>query len=112
MDVNSIYTNIDHKEGADTYYKKLETTKNKTVPSNTLKNCILLILKSDIFRLCNTFYIQKKGTAMGTPMAANYANLFIDIFEISLLNDFHKKTGRKPLTWLHFINDIFHLDRR
>ena len=35
MDFNSLYTNIDHKEGANAYYKKLETRKNKTVPSNT-----------------------------------------------------------------------------
>ena len=107
MDDNSLYTNIDHEEGADACYKKLEKRKNKTVPSNTLKNCILLILKSNIFRFCNTFHIQKKGTAMGTPMAANYANLFMDMFETSLLNDFHKKTEKKPLIWLRFIDDIF-----
>ena len=44
---------------------------------------------------------------MGTPMAANYANLFMDMFETSLLNDFHKKTGKKPLIWMRFIDDIF-----
>ena len=44
---------------------------------------------------------------MGTPMAANYANLFMDMLETSLLNDFHKKTGKKPLIWLRFIDDIF-----
>ena len=82
MDVNSLYTNIDHKEGTDACYKKLKTRKNNTVQSNTLKSCILLILKSDIFRFCNTFHIQKKGTAIGTPMAHNYANLFMDMFEI------------------------------
>ena len=76
MGVNSLYTNIDHEEGTYACYKNLETRKNKTVSSNTSKNCILLILKSNIFRFCNTFHIQKKGTAMGTPMAANYANLF------------------------------------
>ena len=107
MDVNSLYTNIDHEEGADACYKKLGARKNKTVSSNTLKNCILLILKSNIFWFCNTFHIQKKGTAMATPMAANYANLFMDMFETSLLNDFHKKTGKKPLIWLRFIDDIF-----
>ena len=101
MDVNNLYTNIDHEEGADAYNKKLETCENKTIPSNTLKNCILLILKSNIFRFCNTFHIQKKGTAMGTPMAANYANLFMDMFETFLLNDFHRKAGKKPLT--HFM---------
>ena len=44
---------------------------------------------------------------MGTTMAANYANLFMNMFETSLLNDFHKKTGRKPLIWMRFIDDIF-----
>ena len=40
-------------------------------------------------------------------MAANYANLFTDMFETSLLNAFYKKTGKKPLIWLRFIDDIF-----
>ena len=44
---------------------------------------------------------------MGTPMAANYANLIMDMFETSLLNDFHKKTGKKRLIWLCFIDAIF-----
>ena len=44
---------------------------------------------------------------MGSPMAANYADLFMDMFETSLLNDFHKKTGKKLLIWLRFIDDIF-----
>ena len=107
MDVNSLHTNMDHEEGADACCKKLETRKNKTAPSNTLKSCILLILKSNNFRFGNTFHIQKKGTAMGTPMTANYANLFMDMFETSLRNDFHKQTGREPLIWLRFIDDIF-----
>ena len=41
---------------------------------------------------------------MGTPMAANHANLFMDMFERSLLNDFKKKLER--LIWLRFINNI------
>ena len=40
---------------------------------------------------------------MSTPMAANYAKLKMDMFETSLLIDFHKKTGKKPLIWLRFI---------
>ena len=34
---------------------------------------------------------------MCTLMADNYANLFMDMFETSLLYDFHKKTGKKLL---------------
>ena len=32
---------------------------------------------------------------MDTPMAAHYANLFMDMFETSLLNGFHKKNCNK-----------------
>ena len=48
---------------------------------------------------------------MGTPMAATYADLFMDMFETSPLNDLRQKTGTKPLTWLHFIDDIFFIWR-
>ena len=92
MDVNSLYTNIDHEQGAAACCKKLET-----VSSNTLMNCVLLILKCNIVGFCNTFHIQEKRIAMGGPMAANYANLFMVMFETSLLNDFHKKKKKKNL---------------
>ena len=37
MDVTSLYTNIDHDEGADACYEMLEKRVNKTVPSSPLK---------------------------------------------------------------------------
>ena len=43
---------------------------------------------------------------MGTPMAAIYENLFMDMPETSHLNDFHRKAGKKPLIWLRFIDDV------
>ena len=44
---------------------------------------------------------------MGTPMAPNYANLFMNEFEQNLLNDYYKKTGKRPLVWWRYIDDIF-----
>ena len=44
---------------------------------------------------------------MGTPMAPNYANLFMDNFEQNLLHDYSQKTGLSPLVWFRFIDDIF-----
>ena len=44
---------------------------------------------------------------MGIPMASNYANLFMNLFETSFLNEFHKKTGKKPLIWVLFADYIF-----
>ena len=44
---------------------------------------------------------------MGTLMAPNYANLFMDKFEQNLLHDYSQKTGLSPLVWFCFIDDIF-----
>ena len=38
---------------------------------------------------------------MGTAVAANYANLFMDMFKTSLLNDFHTHTHTHTQTPTH-----------
>ena len=40
-------------------------------------------------------------------MAPNYANLFMDKFERSWLDSFYRKTGKRPLVWWRYIDDIF-----
>ena len=40
-----------------------------------------MILKPNVFRFGNEYYRQIIGTAIGTPMAPNYANLFMKNFE-------------------------------
>ena len=107
MDVSSLYTNINHEEGAQACFEKLQQRKNKRIPSLLLKNLILIVLKSNVFRFGNCIYQQIKGTAMGTPMAPNYANLFMDKFERTLIDDYRKKTGLTPLVWYRYIDDIF-----
>ena len=102
MDVSSLYTNIDHEEGAEACFKKLEERKNKSIPSIVIKNLILMILKSNAFRFGNEYYRQITGTAMGTPMALNYANLFLDNFEQNLLRDYSQKKLEYHL-WYGFV---------
>ena len=48
-------------------------------------------------------YLQTGGTAMGTSLAPNYANLFMDRFETKALAGF----PLKPLTRKRFIDDCF-----
>ena len=107
LDVSSLYTNIDQEEGAKACFNKLEQRSRKDIPSSLLKNLILLVLRCNVFRFGSTFFSQKKGTCMGTPMAPNYANLFMDEFEASLIQAFYKKSGKKPLIWWRYIDDIF-----
>ena len=44
---------------------------------------------------------------MGTPMAPNYANIFMTKFETDLIESYHQSTGVKPLIWFRYIDDIF-----
>ena len=99
MDVSSLYTNIDHEEGAEACFKKLEERKNKSIPSIVIKNLILIILKSNSFRFGNEHYRQVTGTAMGSLMAPNSVNLFMDNFQQNLLHDYFQKTGLSPVVW-------------
>ena len=80
-DDSSLYTNIDHEEGAEACFKKLEGRKSKSIPSIVIKNLILVILKLNAFPFGDECYRQTTATAMGTSVAPNYVNLFMDNFE-------------------------------
>ena len=104
MDISSLYTNIDHEKGTEACFKKLEERKHKSFLSIVMKNLILMIFKSNALRFGNEYYRQITGTAMGTPMTINYANLFLDNFEQNLLHyysqklDYHLRYGFVLLT--------------
>ena len=72
-----------------------------------MKNSILMILKLNAFRIGKEYYRQITGTAMGTPMTPNYANLFMDNFEQTLPLDFFQQTRLSHLVWFRFIEDVF-----
>ena len=61
-----------------------------------------LVLHNMYFVFKGDFYLQVEGTAMGTALAPNYANLFMDKFETKAL-----EYPLKPLIWKGFIDDIF-----
>lgn len=73
--------------------KSSGTADEKSIPSSTLGTLIFLVLKSNAFRFGHTIYQQVMGTAMGTPMAPNYANLFMGKFENEVLTSYHASTG-------------------
>ena len=85
----------------------LEKRKTKRFPSQVLKRLIKLVLENNAFRFGSQVYSQIKGTCMGTPMAPNYANLFMAEFEEDMLEEYHLKTGHRPLIWWRYIDDIF-----
>ena len=107
MDVSSLYPNIDHEEGVAACREALERRIDKSVPSDVIADLITFILKSNTLSFDDKFYHQIKGTAMGTPMAVNFANLFMSKFETDLLRDYQKEYHKGPVMWIRYIDDIF-----
>ncbi len=107
MDVTSLYPNIDHSEGADACEHYLNSRRLKSIPSAVIKRLILLVLRVNTLCFGDRFFHQIKGTAMGTPMAVNYANCFMGRFEEEMLSKYEAQHGRRPALWLRFIDDVF-----
>ena len=109
MDVSSLYPNIDHQEGIDACETALNIRTSQSVPTSVLCDLIMTILKCNTLKFGERFFHQIKGTAMGTPMAVNLANLFMGKFETDLVNEYRNKYNKSPGIWLRYIDDIFSL---
>ena len=109
MDVAFHYPNISHQEGIFACEKALEQRKVKSIPSSFLTKLISFILTRNTMRFLDKYYHQIKGTAMGTPMAVNYANLFMSAFEDQMIDAYKKEYGCVLLSWVQYLDDIFFL---
>ena len=103
LDVSSLYTNIPNHEGLLAVAEHLRTDPDKQKIGPHLLKLLQLVLHSMSFSFNGDHYLQIGGTAMGTSVAPNYANLFMDRFETKALDNW----SLKPLVWLRFIDDIF-----
>ena len=90
MDVQSLYPNIDHKKGIYACSHVLDKRTNQSFPTRVIVKLIQLILKCNVMSFNGRFFHQIKGTAMGTPMAVSYANIFMSEFEQRLLHGYEQ----------------------
>ena len=102
FDVSSLYTNIPKNEGIDVCRIALSQRTDRFVPTESICDLIRMILIMNNFVFNDERFIQRHGTAMGTRMAAAYANLFMGDFEKKALQNYPDK----PHLWLRYIDDI------
>lgn len=62
-----------------------------------------LVLELNSFKFQNKFFLQTSGTAMGTKMAPNYANIFMHDIETKFLSTLDSP----PALYKRFLDDIF-----
>ena len=103
LDVSSLYTNIPNEEGIQAVKEKLSEDPTKGPIAPFIIELLRLVLTNMNFQFNNEHFLQVGGTAMGTALAPNYANLFMDRFETKALKGY----PLKPLVWKRFIDDIF-----
>ena len=101
-DVTALYPNIPINLGIQTVHKVL-TDLHYFSPSHLLFLMDLLkwVLTHNYCTFQDIIYLQIEGTAMGTPVATSYANIFLYGIEHDILKTY------KPAYYKRYIDDIF-----
>ncbi|CAJ0938772.1 unnamed protein product [Ranitomeya imitator] len=107
MDVTSLYTSIGHQQGIEAVMKYLQ--KHTTFNTDKLSFCyelLGLVLTKSFFLFEDQYYMQQKGTAMGSDIAPPYANIFMDFFENTFVYC-HPLFTSHVFFWQRYIDDVF-----
>lgn len=101
-DVTSLYPNIPILLGVQTVAIVLKSLNCfSDTHLNFLMDLLHWVLRNNFCTFNNKTYLQKKGTAMGTPVATSYANIFLYGVECDLIAKY------KPCYYKRYIDDIF-----
>lgn len=103
MDVESMYTNIDHESGLAAVKSAFENNPDPKRPDQQILDLLELSLKNNDFQFNGYTFLQTKGTAMGKKYAPSYANIFMAKFETEAMN----KCYLLPTVYFRFLDDIF-----
>lgn len=115
FDVKSLYTNIDHSAGLEAISFWLNEHPQDLHPRITksfVLEAIKIILSNNVFQFNGDYYIQLRGTAMGTKMAPTYANLFLGYLEtrmyVSVGSHLSPQTSVYiKKNWYRYLDDCF-----
>ncbi|CAJ0956185.1 unnamed protein product [Ranitomeya imitator] len=107
MDVTSLYTSIGHQQGIEAVMTYLQ--QHTTFTTDKLSFCrdlLGLVLTKNFFLFEDQYYMQQKGTAMGSNVAPPYANIFMDFFENTFVYC-HPLFISHVFFWQRYIDDVF-----
>ena len=105
LDVTSMYTNIDNQLGVEaiTYWvSKDPNLLPRNISKDFIINSLKIVLEYNTFTFDTDYYIQVRGTAMGTKVAPTYATLVMGFIETRLYEQIEEKYGINIKN--HFIN--------
>lgn len=103
IDVDSLYTNIDNKDGLEAVRKIFELHSDTKRPDQEILDLLKICLENNDFMFNGEWFLQIWGTAMGKKFAPNYANIVLALWEAGALS----KCSLKPDIFLRYLDDIF-----
>ena len=106
-DTVSMYTNIDTDLGINSINSFLHANKDylpQGFPTQLFLEILKIVMQNNIFSFGETYWLQKTGTAMGTPSACAYAMLSYGHYENeSIFTNFQGNL----LYYRRYIDDVF-----
>ncbi|KAM4031683.1 uncharacterized protein ACNLHF_019104 isoform 1-T2 [Anomaloglossus baeobatrachus] len=107
FDVDSLYTSIAHSDGiqAVKWFLELYGSLSPLQHSFCL-DLLQLVLGNNFFLFEDQFYMQQRGTAMGSNVAPPYANIYMAHFEDTFVYS-HSLWKQHAIGWRRYIDDIF-----
>ncbi|CAJ0949676.1 unnamed protein product [Ranitomeya imitator] len=106
MDVKDLYTSIPHIEGINSVHKLLTKSHFSPDQINLCVDLLTIILTKNFFMFQDDFYLQIRGTAMGSNVAPPYANCYMADFEESHIYS-HPLFNDNVVLWKCYIDDVF-----
>ena len=104
FDVTSLFTNVPTDEAVEVIHRKLmeeDLVERTPLSPQRIAELLQLCLKSTYFSYNGEFYEQRQGAAMGSPVSAVVANLYMEFFEVLTL----ESAPERPRLWKRYVDD-------
>ena len=114
FDVESLFTNVPIEGALNAALQRLSAdtslpARTSLSPSQVI-DFLGFVLRATYFSYNGSFYEQQEGAAMGSPVSAVIANLYMEVFEEQALQSCDPQL--RPRVWKRYVDDTFVISTR